>query len=349
MSSESINILLFSAPMCSACQNVYQTIENTLGLAPYRGQIGFKSLNGLENLDMLARYGLATGGQLLPDTTFPVTLFFKGAKEVERRTDDFDSQSLITTLDTLLGKNTAPASTLATLQPKGAIIVRCFYEDSDQDADFTNAKELIINIQKHQKLFQRLHFEWQSRKALFARRYQLESHPKGLVTIFFDSTGQEAARVEGLFDAAFLETTIVQVFQGQKLGILRQGQAPKPKEMPTANRIENTSTYASNPQRKLKLVEFIKNNCASCQSLSPTIEALTQKYGAWLQWQKINGEEQPQLLQEWRRKALQALMFYPIVFLLDEEGKVLYSSDDYRKMMSELDEKVRHFMFRHLA
>ena len=36
--------------------------------------------------------------------------------------------------------------------------------------------------------------------------------------------------------------------------------------------------YAKQPQRKLQIIEFVQDNCASCNALQPTIDQIQEKY-----------------------------------------------------------------------
>ncbi len=344
MAQASIHILEFSAPLCSACQEVAQTIQGVLAEPCYKQKVSFERINGLEQIPLLTEYGLADGAQLLEDTAFPITIFIKNDQEVLRRTDTFEKHELRDILQQLMG------SPLDHIQIQGAIIIRLFHEGDEQDATFVKNKAKIQSIMGHDRLFRRIHFEWQSRKALFARSYALEQHPEGCVTLLFNQNGEEAARIEGELTDSLLEQTVVQVFQGKKLGIIANNTPQKdPAVIEKVAKEPLSHQYAQTPQRKLQLIEFYQNNCASCDALAPTLEQLTKKYKNWLEVFQINGEQESELKQKWLRHTKGQMIFYPIVLLTDEDGRVLYNSDDYKKLEAELDLQIRHFLYLEMA
>lgn len=346
MAAQTVKILEFGAPMCSACQNVYETISAVLQESDYAGRIDFEKLNGLEQIPLLTEYGLADGENLLPETAFPVTIFLKNNKEVFRKTNDFDKTELRAALDQLVDK---AAAGLDSVQIQGAIIIRAFHEGDEQASDFLANKSTIQALMGHEKLHRRIHFEWQSRTALFARRYELEQHPAGQVTLLFDNDGEEAARLEGQLNRSLLEDSVIKVFQGQKLGIIKAGQAASAQESPTEEKTTPNFQYAQHPQRKLQIIEFVQDNCASCNALQPTIDQLASKYKDWLTVFKINGDEHPDAKAQWLKHAKGHMMFYPIVLLTDEHGQVFYNSDDYKKLQQDLDTQIRHYLFLQMA
>jgi thiol-disulfide isomerase/thioredoxin len=347
MAAQSIKILEFSAPLCSACQNVYETISSVIKESDYAGRVEFEKVNGLENIPLLTQYDLADGEQLLEETAFPITIFIKNQEEVLRKFNEFDKKELRSTLDHLLPQS----SKLDQFQPQGAIIIRAFHEGDEQAEDFQKNKATIKALMGHEKLHRRIHFEWQSRTALFARRYELDKHPAGQVTILFNKEGEEAGRIEGVFNRNLLEDSVIKVFQGQQLGTISLGNQPqstatsKPKEEKETPKFN----YAEQPQRKLQIIEFIQDNCASCNALEPTIQQIGEKYKDWLTVFKINGDDHPDAKAQWLKHAKGHMMFYPIVLLTDEDGQVLYNSDDYKKLQEELDTRIRHFLYLEMA
>lgn len=347
MAAQSIKILEFSAPLCSACQEVYENISAVLQEADYAGRVAFEKVNGLENIPLLTHYDLADGENLLPETAFPITIFIKNQEEVLRKTNAFDKGELRSILDHIL----PTSNKLDSFQPQGAIIIRAFHEGDEQAKDFQAVKSTIKGLMGHAKLHRRIHFEWQSRKALFARRYELDQHPEGTVTLLFDKEGEEAGRIEGVFNRSLLEDSVIKVFEGKQLGLLKASGESSEKEAPTESESTEQPTvqYAEQPQRKLQIIEFVQDNCASCNALQPTIDQIQEKYKDWLTVFKINGDDHPEAKAQWLKHAKGHMMFYPIVFLTDEDGRVFYNSDDYKKLAKDLDTQIRHYLYLEMA
>lgn len=347
MAAQSIKILELSAPLCSACQEVYENISAVLKESDYAGRVEFEKVNGLENIALLTHYDLADGENLLPETAFPITIFLKNQEEVLRKTNAFNKGELRSILDHML----PTSNKLDSFQPQGAIIIRAFHEGDEQAKDFQAVKSTIKGVMGHAKLHRRIHFEWQSRKALFARRYELDQHPAGPVTLLFDKEGEEAGRIEGLFNRSLLEDSIIKVFQGEQIGKIKTDGKSSDKESPIETEvIEQPSVqYAEQPQRKLQIIEFVQDNCASCNALAPTIDQLQLKYKDWLTVFKINGDDHPEAKTQWLKHAKGHMMFYPIVLLTDEDGSVFYNSDDYKKLEQDLDTQIRHYLYLEMA
>lgn len=339
MPQQNIQIIEFSAPLCSACQEVAETFAMVLQEPAYQNQINFQKINGLENIPLLTKYGLADGQELLDSTAFPITIFMKDNKEVQRELDAFSANKLRGILNQLLGKSSGEGA-FAGRKFSGGIIIRTFYDETEQDTDFQSSKTVIKSLMGEPEVFRRIHFEWQSKKALFARRYELDKHPKGPVSIFFDKDGKEHGRLEGVLSKNSAKQAIIATFEGQPLEDINNNN----------NSSNTTSTtpkvsYAKEPQRKLRLLEFYRDNCSSCDALEPTIAIAEKKYNNWVDVQRVHGEQNPQILQKYKRKATEELIFYPIVFIETMEGQVLYNSDHYKNIQKELDLKIRHFLF----
>lgn len=338
MPQQNIQIIEFSAPLCSACQEVAKTLNSVLQEAAYQNQINFQKVNGLENIPLLTKYGLADGKDLLDSTAFPITIFLKDNVEVQREFDAFSADKLRGILNQLLGKS--GGGVFAGQKFSGGIIIRTFYDETEQDTDFQSTKTIIKSLMSEPEVFRRIHFEWQSKKALFARSYKLDKHPKGPVSIFFDKDGKEHGRLEGLLSKNTVKQAIIATFEGKILdtNTVANNNTSSTTNSPKVN-------YAKEPQRKLRLLKFYRDNCSSCDALEPTIAAAENKYRNWVHVQRVHGEQNPELLQKYKRKATEDLIFYPIVFIETEEGQVLYNSDHYKNIEKELDLKLRHFLF----
>ncbi|MCP4438635.1 MAG: hypothetical protein GY810_06785 [Aureispira sp.] len=340
MPQQSVQIIEFSAPLCSACQEVAETIATVLQEPNYQDKVGFKKVNGLESISLLTQYGLADGQDLLDSTAFPITIFLKDSQEVKRELDTFSAGDLRSTLDQLLGQVGSGGSAFAGRTFSGGIIIRTFYDEAETDEDFQSTKQVIKALMGEPEVFRRIHFEWQSKKALFARRYELDKHPKGPVSLFFDKNGAEHGRLEGILSAETAKQAIIATFERSSMDNINTSSS-------TVNTTTSTPkpSYAQQPQRKLRLIEFYRDNCTSCKAIAPTIAAAESKYKDWVSVHRIHGEQNPDFMQKYKRKATEDLIFFPMVFIETEEGQLLYNSDHYKNIQKDLDLKLRHFLF----